>query len=364
MLELTEADAAFRLPGVDAAPVLSLLRGFSAPVKLDAGPGRGRARLLMAHDRRPVQPLGSRPGLACDVCWHSADGAASAAGEALDDAPRRGVAARLDEPPRSGVHGPGAVACPRRPTSASRWPTIDVDGVHAAREACPRALGGRLRGRWLAAYRAAERRATFSARRRPRWAAGRCATWRWLSGRGRRRGEPAACAGPVRDADNMTDSLAALELLAEGEPAERAQALADFYARWRDDAAGGRQVVRAAGHGASEERGGRGGPACSAIQAFTWSNPNRVRALIGAFAGGNLTGFHRADGRAIALVADHVLELDPRNPQVASRLAKAFDRWRRYDAAAPGKMRAQLERILAAPKLSRDVYEIASKSLA
>ena len=88
-----------------------------------------------------------------------------------------------------------------------------------------------------------------------------------------------------------------------------------------------------------------------------------MRALIGAFAQGNPTGFHRADGSGYALVADHVLELDPRNPQVASRLAKAFDRWRRYDARRQTRMREQLERILAAPKLSRDVYEIASKSL-
>ena len=98
-------------------------------------------------------------------------------------------------------------------------------------------------------------------------------------------------------------------------------------------------------------------------EAFTLKNPNRVRALIGAFAAGNPTGFHRADGAGYALVADHVLELDPRNPQVASRLAKAFDRWRRYDPKRQDQMRTELERILAAPKLSRDVYEIASKSL-
>ena len=88
-----------------------------------------------------------------------------------------------------------------------------------------------------------------------------------------------------------------------------------------------------------------------------------MRSLIGAFAQGNPDGFHRADGAGYAFVADHVLVLDKLNPQVASRLAQAFGRWRRYDAKRQEHMRAQLERILAADGLSRDVYEIASKSL-
>jgi aminopeptidase N len=98
-------------------------------------------------------------------------------------------------------------------------------------------------------------------------------------------------------------------------------------------------------------------------EAFTLANPNRVRSLIGAFAHGNPTGFHRADGAGYAFVADHVLALDRRNPQVASRLAQPLGRWRRYDAGRQSHMRSQLERILATENLSRDVYEIASKSL-
>jgi aminopeptidase N len=97
--------------------------------------------------------------------------------------------------------------------------------------------------------------------------------------------------------------------------------------------------------------------------AFTLANPNRVRALIGAVAMANPTGFHRPDGAGYRLLADRVLEIDPRNPQVASRLAQSFGRWRRYDRSRQAQMRGELERILAAPKLSRDVFEIASKSL-
>ena len=92
-------------------------------------------------------------------------------------------------------------------------------------------------------------------------------------------------------------------------------------------------------------------------------NPNKVRALIGAFSG-NQVRFHDAGGAGYRFLADRVIELDPVNPQVAARLMGAFSRWRKFDAARQELMKAELERILATPKLSKDVYEIASKTLA
>ena len=88
-------------------------------------------------------------------------------------------------------------------------------------------------------------------------------------------------------------------------------------------------------------------------EAFTLANPNRVRSLIGAFAQGNPTSFHRADGAGYAFVADHVLALDKRNPQVASRLAQPFGRWRRYDRAAPGAYAGRNSSAFLRPKASR-----------
>ena len=89
--------------------------------------------------------------------------------------------------------------------------------------------------------------------------------------------------------------------------------------------------------------------ACSAHPAFTWTNPNRVRAVLGAFAMANLPGFHRRDGAGYRLLADKVLELDRRNPQVAARLLGALGRWRRFDQGRQALMRAELERVVAAP---------------
>jgi aminopeptidase N len=97
--------------------------------------------------------------------------------------------------------------------------------------------------------------------------------------------------------------------------------------------------------------------------AFEIRNPNKVYALIGGFANGNPVRFHDASGAGYRFLADQVLRLDPMNPQVAARLMGPFSRLRRYDAARQGLMKAELQRIVATPGLSPDVYEVASKSL-
>ena len=96
---------------------------------------------------------------------------------------------------------------------------------------------------------------------------------------------------------------------------------------------------------------------------FSIRNPNRVRALIGAFAHANPIHFHRVDGAGYAFVAEQVLLLDRLNPQVAARLAKAFSRWKKYDPARQTLMQQQLNRIASSKEISRDLYEVVTKSL-
>jgi aminopeptidase N len=245
---------------------------------------------------------------------------------------------------------------------AEQMAVIDVDAIHRVREFLRAALGARLRDVWSSTYRTlqTDEPYRFDPAQVDRRTLKNLALAYLLAGGGVEGRD--CCVAQFRGADNMTDVVAALGLLAESDLPERNEALAGFYARWRDDAlvvdkwfalqATAQRpdaidvVTGLLGHGA-----------------FTLANPNRVRALIGAFAQANPTGFHRADGAGYALVADHVLLLDPRNPQVAARLAQPFGRWRRHDLPRQSLMRSQLERILAAPNLSRDVYEIASKSL-
>ncbi|HEY4470541.1 MAG TPA: aminopeptidase N C-terminal domain-containing protein, partial [Stellaceae bacterium] len=162
---------------------------------------------------------------------------------------------------------------------------------------------------------------------------------------------------------NMTDVLAALSVLVDIDRPERTEALGAFYRRWeaeplvidkwfalqaRSSLPGTLEAVRA----------------LAQHPAYTRSNPNCVRALVGAFSQGNPLHFHDRSGAGYAFLADEVLALDPGNPTLAARLVQPLGQWRRYDAARQGLMRAQLDRILATPGLSPNTYEMVSKSLA
>jgi aminopeptidase N len=361
VLELTDAEQRFTFLGVPEPPVPSLLRGFSAPVVLASDADDARLRFLMAHDPDPFVRWESGQAYALQLILGLVEARRQGQAPALDDGLAQAFGATLADRRLDAAFIAQALSLPSETYVGEQMAEIDVDGIHAIREFLRRELGRRLAADWLATYHALGTDAPY---RFEAGEVGRRAQRNLALGYLMAAGEEgrSLCLAQFRDADNMTDTIAALGLLAESDLVERPQALADFYARWRDDAL---VVDKWFALQAMAQRP----DAVEAVQAllgheaFTLKNPNRVRALIGAFAAGNPTGFHRADGAGYALVADHVLELDPRNPQVASRLAKAFDRWRRYDAGRQARMRAQLERILAAAKLSRDVYEIASKSL-
>ena len=175
---------------------------------------------------------------------------------------------------------------------------------------------------------------------------------------------PEATARLVRHfetADNMTDTQAALALLADGEGSEREAALLSFYDRWKNDplvldkwfsvqAASKREdtvhrVVALAEH-----------------PDFSLRNPNRVRSLIGVFCVGNQVRFHGIDGAGYRLLADTVIALAA-NPQVAARMASNFNSWKRFDLTRQSLLKAELERIVASKPLSDDVFEIVSRAL-
>jgi len=99
-------------------------------------------------------------------------------------------------------------------------------------------------------------------------------------------------------------------------------------------------------------------------KAFSIKNPNKVRALIGAFCTGNPAQFHAIEGTGYVFLADHIIALDKLNPQVAARISNVLSQWRRYDQKRQKLMKVQMQRVLAEPGLSRDVYEVMSKSLA
>ena len=171
------------------------------------------------------------------------------------------------------------------------------------------------------------------------------------------------CMSQFQHSDNMTDVLAALACFTQTDCPEREQAIAEFHERWKHDTLvldkwfSLQAMSRLSGTLASVER-------LMVHPAFELKNPNKVRSLIGAFCHGNQVRFHDAGGAGYRFLADRVLEIDAFNPQVAARLTGAFSRWRKFDAARQRLMKSELERILGTDRLSKDVYEIASKTLA
>ncbi|MBL8396782.1 MAG: aminopeptidase N C-terminal domain-containing protein, partial [Candidatus Accumulibacter sp.] len=163
-------------------------------------------------------------------------------------------------------------------------------------------------------------------------------------------------------ADNMTDQFAALSVLAQLDCPERTQALAAFHARWHEQAL----VVD---KWLAVQAASRLPTTLSVVSrlldhpAFDLLNPNKVYALLGTF-GNNHLRFHAADGSGYRFLAERIAELDPLNPQVAARLARRFDRWRRFDSGRQAKARAALLKLQASAHLSSDLGEIIERSLA
>jgi aminopeptidase N len=163
-------------------------------------------------------------------------------------------------------------------------------------------------------------------------------------------------------AGNMTDVIAALGTLANLDLPERETALAAFFGRWRDEALvvdKWLQVQSTSRLPGTVQRVRE----LMRHAAFDIRNPNKVYALVRAFCAANPRHFHAADGEGYRLAADVVIELQAMNPQVASRIARAFDRWRQFDTGRQAHARAALERIKACPGLAPDVAEVVGNAL-
>ena len=170
------------------------------------------------------------------------------------------------------------------------------------------------------------------------------------------------CMKQFENANNMTDVLAALSSLSHYDSELRQQALDKFYDKWKHDA----QVVEkwfAIQAGSDLPNVLDKVKGLMQHEAFSMTNPNKVRSLVGRFCAGNIAHFHARDGAGYAFLVDQVLALDSMNPQIAARLIQSMSRWRRYDKKRQALMKQQLERILEKKDLSKDVYEIASRSL-
>ncbi len=351
---LDEVSQSITFDGVAERPVLSINRGFSAPVIVESDRSAADLAFLSRHDDDPFARYEAMQQLMLDTLV-----AATLAGRADTDAVVDAVGATLADPDLDPAFVAEAVLLPSEAFVGDQLAVVDPDAVFAAREGLRRELGRRLDAQWRERYDGARAPYAYTPeakglRRLRNVALGYVAA----SGAG----DAAKLAfTQFEAADNMTDRQAALTTLANGASNERVAALDIFYNRYADNPLVLDKWFQTQALSTRDDT-----PATVAElihhRDFTLANPNRARSLIGAF-GVNQRAFNAADGAGYRLLADQLIALDRLNPQTAAKLLPPLARWRRYDAARAALMRAELERILAAPGLSKDLFEQASKSL-
>jgi aminopeptidase N len=352
----------FRFIDVAAPPVPSLLRNFSAPVKLQGVPLE-RLKFLAIHDTDPVARWDAGQQVATRVLLDRVD--AYAHGRPMPPLDPDLIAAMrqtLAEAEGDPAFAAEALLLPGESILADEMATVAVDAIHAARESVRAALAQALAGPLADTYRALTDPEGYRTDGR---AIGRRALRNaclaYLAA-----GDAAAGASLAKaqfdGQANMTDVLAALAVLVDIDCPERGEALDAFYRRWEND-----PLVIDKWFSLQARSSLPGTIAAvrtlAAHPAFNRANPNRVRALVGAFSQGNPVHFHAASGEGYDFLAEEVLALDPANPTTAARLVQPLGQWRRYDAVRQGLMRAALDRILATSGLSPNTYEIVAKSL-
>ncbi|WP_030539033.1 aminopeptidase N [Sphingobium sp. DC-2] len=355
LLMLTQPRQSFTFDDFATPPILSINRGFSAPVIIETDRSQADLAFLSGHDDDPFARYEAMQQLMVNVL------VGRVGGQMVDDA---AVVAAIRDTITDPLLDPAFIAeAVRLPSEAyigDQLGQVDPDAIHVARDSLQRRIGAELESLWRDIHGKTQANA-FSLSPAAKGARKlRNTALLYLNASGADDGAAIAF-GQFSDADNMTERQAALATLANGTSAEREAALDIFYNRYRDDALTldkWFQTQAFAFHPDTvdlvEELGRH--------PDFTLSNPNRVRSLYGAFAG-NQWAFHHRSGKGYRMVADCIIALDKINPQTAARLVPPLGRWRRFDEERAAMMRAELQRILSQPGLSRDVTEQASKSL-
>ena len=363
VLELTATQQTFHFTNVAEKPVPSLLRNFSAPVVLEYDYSDDDLAFLMAHDSDAFnrweagQRLATRRLLALTKAAQQA-GSTLSVDVALSDSLR----ASLNDQTLDPAFRETVLTLPAETVIAEQMEVIDPQAIHTARRFLRLSLAQDLRKDFSAIYKANQTEGAYS----PDAAS---------SGKRALKNLALSYLAELDDAEahalaqaqydaanNMTDRMASLAALANSQAPGKAEALARFYSdfeqeplvidKWFSLQAMARTTDVAAVRTLMKH------------PAFSIKNPNRARSLIFSFCNGNPSRFHAADGSGYAYWAEQVIALDAINPQVAARLARSLDRWRKYAPALQEKMRAALQQVADTAKLSKDTREVVTKSLA
>ncbi len=355
----------FEFEGLQAAPQPSLLRGFSAPVRLDYDYSSDQLQWLARHETDGFNRWDMVQRLAVAAILEAATGGSGGAHFEFDPGLIKvweALLADSEDPAATAA----MVSLPSEAYLFQQVRPIRVEAIHAARGALTNWLALHCQVAWERAFHSNDCTAS-----------GYQATPSQMGRRALRnlalgylcRIDPDWCrraAALHRSADNLTDALAGLRAVAHSDHAEmegdRAALLDAFYLRWHQEPLVLDQWFSVQ---ASDPRPG----ALDRVQVlcghpdFNRTNPNRVRALLGVFSQQNALGFHQVDGAGYRFLAEQVLALDAINPQMAARLVLPLSRWRDHPEGRAEQMRAALAGLLDNGSISNDLYEVVSKSL-
>lgn len=355
LITVTGATQRIALGTFSARPALSVNRGFSAPIIVDFERGPGELAWLAAHDDDPFARYEALQQLMLDTL------VAAVSGKTGDN---QGVIEAVGQTLDGAANDPAfvaeAVLLPSEAFIGDQMLTVDPDAIRRERLALQAAIGTALETKWRAILSGKAPPATDLSSKAKGGRRLRGVALAYLAATGAD-DAPALAFGIFSGADGMTERQAALATLAHGDSDERTHALDIFYQRYRDNPLVLDKWFQVQAWSLRPDT-------VDAVKAlaqhpdFTLANPNRVRSLYGALTG-NQAAFHQADGAGYRLIADLVIALDPKNPQTAAKMIPPLGRWKRFDEGRQALMKAELERILAQPGLSRDVTEQASKSL-
>ena len=361
LLHLREAQTGLQVRGLDEPPQVSFLRGFSAPVRVHYPRSAAALAFLARHDSDGFARwdamqsllLGEldrvRGGAAVSQLVLDLFGGLIAEAQEAEDAETSALLREM-------------LSMPSESYVFEQLERVDVDAVVAARDQLVETLADELADAWRSLYAAKAPTSPYApdapgmARRGLRNLA-----LHYLS-----QDESAAAhtrlSAHLEAADNLTDRLAALSGMANSAAfPERQRVLDGFYERWRGESLVVDQWLQV--QAASRLNDAEAVRRLEGHPAFDAANPNKLRALYGAFGGRNNRNFHAAGGAGYDFLADALAELDARNPQMAARLLTPLTRWRKFDANRQKLMRTALEHIKARDKLSKDVFEVVTKSL-
>lgn len=367
VLQVTEAEQSFTFVGLAEKPLPSLLRGFSAPVKLSFPYDRDQLMFLMQFDEDGFNRWEAGQQLSVQVLQELIGQHQRGEKLVLDQRLITAFRTLLLDTGLDQAMVAEMLSLPSEAYLTEISEVADVEAIHAAREFARQQIGAALHEQLWERYQANRTQSRETAYVAEASHIARRSLQNIALSYLIQSAKPevlAACQEQYKDCDNMTERLTALAVLVNSSfDKEKAEALAMFADYFKDDPLVMDQWFSVQA-GSTLPGGLERVQALMSHPAFTLKNPNKIRALIGAFANQNAINFHRADGAGYRFLADQIITLNALNPQIASRLLTPLTRWRKYAPARQALMKAELERILASGELSSDVYEVVSKSLA